>query len=92
MGLQEVVFFVVVSKFYVMTRSKKEKQSYKLGHNRLINRTSRFKDLSIKNKWHVHNHSRAFHVSRYRSKYTISDNSYKTFRIRIVSIFPSALS
>ena len=30
-----------------MTRSEKEKQSYKLGHNRLINRTSRFKDLSI---------------------------------------------
>ena len=66
MGLQEVVFFVVLSKFKVMTRSKKVKQSYKLGHNRLKNKTSCFKALSIKTKWHVHDHSRVFDVSRYR--------------------------
>ena len=46
-----------------MTWSEKEKQSYKLGHNRLINRTSRFKDISIKNKRHVHCHSRVFFMS-----------------------------
>ena len=58
-----------------MTRSEKEKQSYKLGHNRLKSKTSRFKDLSIKNKWHVHDNSSVYGVSRYRSKYTIFDNS-----------------
>ena len=57
-----------------MTRSEKEKQGFKLGHNRQKNKTSRFKDLSIKDKWHVHGHSRGFHVSRYRSKYTMFGN------------------
>ena len=58
-----------------MTRSEKEKQSYKLSHNRQKTKPSRFKDLSIKDKWHVHGHSRVFHASRYRSKYTSFDNS-----------------
>ena len=58
-----------------MTRSEKEKQSYKLGHNGQKNKTSRFKSLSIKDKWHVHGYSKVCHVSKYRSKYTISDNS-----------------
>ena len=39
------------------------------------NKASRSKDLSIENKWHVHGHSKVFHVSRYRSKYTIFDHS-----------------
>ena len=58
-----------------MTRSEKEKQSYKLCHNRQKIKTSRFKGLSVKDNWHVHGHSRVFHVSRYQSKYTTSDNS-----------------
>ena len=48
-----------------MTQPEKEKQSYKLGHNRQKKTTSHFKDLSLKNEWHVHGHSRVFHVSRY---------------------------
>ena len=72
MGLQKVVFFVQI---LVMTQSEKEKQNYKLDHNRLKNKISLFKDLSIKNKWHAHDHPRVFDVSRYRSKYTVFDNS-----------------
>ena len=65
-----------------MTLSEKEKQSYKLSHNRQKKKkkkkkkkTFHLKALSVKNEWHVQGHSRVFHVSRYRSKYTIFDNS-----------------
>ena len=60
-----------------MTRSENEKQSYKLGPQQAKKKKkkARFEDLSVKHKWHVHGHSRGFHVSRYRSKYTIFDNS-----------------
>ena len=75
MGLQADVFLFFCPNF--MIRSEKEMQSYKLGHNRQKNKTYRFKGLSIKDKWHVHDHSRVFHVSRYRSKYSSFDNSYE---------------
>ena len=89
--------FVVLSQFLVMTRSEKEKQMYKLGHNRQENKSSRFKDLLIKNKWNVHGHSRVFVSLGIEESilffffffFLMIQNN---FRIRIVSIYPSALS
>ena len=77
-GITTGCVLVVLSKFQVMTQSEKEKQSYKLGHNR-----QNFKDLSIKDKWHVHGHSRGFHVSRYRGKCTVFYNSVSVFGFQI---------
>ena len=40
--------FVVLSKFKVMKRSEKEKQSYKLGHNRKKNKKKQQKLLALR--------------------------------------------
>ena len=74
-----------------MTRSEKEKQSYKLGHSRLRNKTSRFTDLSIK----INEMYTTILVSLMSLGIEVNILSliiHKTFRIRMVSNFPTALS
>ena len=90
MGLQEVVFFCCFVHILSYDTVREGKAMLQIDHS--MQKPSRFKDLSIGNKWHVHGHSRVFHSPGIEVNLLFLVSHKKNFRSRIVLIFPSALS